>query len=57
MLTMLFPKGKQSVGYSFDASEYQNRFYYIKTMVDDVIIFHSRYDFKTGKIWMVERRF
>jgi hypothetical protein len=51
------PKGKQSVGYSFDASEYQNRYYYIKTMVDDVIVFHSRYDFKTGKIWQVERRF
>lgn len=51
------PKGHQKLSYGFDASEYQNRFYYIKTMVDDVIVFHSRYDLKTGKIWMVERRF
>jgi hypothetical protein len=50
------PKGTQNIAYDFDASQYENRFYYIKTIVDDKIIFHSRYDLKTGKIWKVQGR-
>ncbi|MDP2174881.1 MAG: hypothetical protein Q8K70_03115 [Bacteroidota bacterium] len=50
------PKGTQNIGYDFDASQYENRFYYIKTIVDDKIIFHSRYDLKTGKIWKVQSK-
>jgi hypothetical protein len=50
------PKGTQNIGYDFDASQYENRYYYIKTIVDDKIVFHSRYDLKTGKIWKVQSR-
>ena len=44
------PAGIQKVSYKFDASQFTDKYYYIKSIVDEKIIFNSRYDIKNGEI-------
>ncbi len=38
--------GVNKINYSFDASAFEGRYYYVKTIIDDKVIFNSEYDFK-----------
>lgn len=44
------PAGTQKISYKFDASQYTDRYYYIKSIIDDEVIFHSKFDLEKGTI-------